>query len=55
MAASRPCEECHAVKKCHAYPRQAREVQEYRLSAVIHLCRGCARALGYRKDRPAHA
>lgn len=50
MAASRPCEDCHAVKKCHAYQREAREVQEYKLSTVIHLCARCATALGYRKD-----
>lgn len=55
MAASRPCDECHQVKRCHAYPRDPREVQEYHLSTVIHLCRRCARALGYVQKGPAHA
>ncbi len=55
MAASRPCEECNQIKRCHAYQREAREVETYRLSVLIHLCARCARALGYRKDRPAHA
>jgi hypothetical protein len=50
MAASRPCEECRRVKRCHAYQREAREVQEYKLSPTLHLCRPCARALGYRKE-----
>lgn len=54
MAASRPCEECHKVKRCQAYRREAREVQAYKLSSIIHLCARCARALGYRKDGAAH-
>ena len=55
MAASRPCEECNRVKRCHAYPRAEREVQDYKLSSTIHLCRRCARALGYDKKGAAHA
>jgi hypothetical protein len=51
MSVSRTCEDCFTVKRCNAYAGRDG-------SALVYLCRPCARALGYvpkSRRRPLNA
>ena len=51
MGVSRTCEDCLTVKRCNAYAGRDG-------SALVYLCRPCARALGYEpkpRRRPLNA